>query len=1021
MAAPGAAGNAAYAAPDTAPDTHNDAGSAASAASAASSLSATQMDSAGPATTGGHSSGGSAAEVPEPVCAACHAPIGDLRITSAMGREWHSDCFRCVARLAERRCRPSRLSVRDDSAVARAAGCVALRRAHGARRTRRCRTRGRCVICEQPIVSYFFEHDGRPYCQRDYDAMTGHRCAGCGGIINGPVMAAHENLYHSECFTCQRCQRLLGVGEQFALLNSQLYCDTCAEHLKAGADADAEAPLRPSSPLGSPRGSVPFYPVRVAFIPMHGWRSPETVRLRSRAHDADPSPTRASTTDTVNSDSLVGSAAPLALAPSSSLGLPRGRSSSMELTPSAMPNRGSSGVADRAAEPKMRANSADATFIASCGARFADPSDATAPTRTEQPPDPDDDQAAGSASLKHTKSLAELSIAFKRASQRFIHFFWPTEWPHFRRRHGASLAADMPLDRDGTSADLRSNCTADAADAVAVAPAGAADSAASATTAPSAMIVPPATAAAQPLSPMPLPPFAGGRPQPTGVDSAHAASPSPHHYHPQQQLPWQQAVPLPPSPLQPASQPPSVRPDAPSVQARSQQPQPRVAGPASVATAPVARSTATGDSTADTASRSDAHRVPQRPARGSGVQPPVQPRAANRHVGTHGVLAQKHGYVDESAIGRSMDNLSQAFRATSAIAGDTVVRGNMRSVDDSARPLEQPEPPSGDEVIYGPAKLMPRKLSVRIFRMADLEIGECIGRGFFGCVYRVRHKATGAEMVLKELLRYDKESRVSFLKEVSILKTLHHPNILQFIGVFVKDNQLNLVTEYISGGTLRKVIKHKEIYPMPWPQRLQMAHHIARGMAYLHYKHMIHRDLKSKNCLVRADMSIVVADFGLARSVVAAGERLTIAGSPYWMAPEMLRCVPARRPLRLFDAPCLRRLTGRRRRGEDYGPMVDVFSYGIVLCEIISRLKADPDELPRTHQVRTIGRSARVCACVMARPGRRGPLHSSASTRRPSVHCRIAGSARRTLCSLPWTARCCRRISDRPSTRSRSG
>eukprot|EP01137_Pigoraptor_chileana_P003605 Opistho-2@43984 len=231
---------------------------------------------------------------------------------------------------------------------------------------------------------------------------------------------------------------------------------------------------------------------------------------------------------------------------------------------------------------------------------------------------------------------------------------------------------------------------------------------------------------------------------------------------------------------------------------------------------------------------------------------------------------------------------------------------------------------SGDEDLVSSPPQMHRRLSSRIFRLADLEVGERIGKGFYGEVFKVTHKHTGAVMVLKELKSYDKEARVSFLKEVSLLKTLLHPNILEFIGVFVKDRKLHLITEFIEGGTLRKLIKNPAV-DLPWSLRIRFAHDIARGMVYLHAMRVIHRDLKSKNCLVRSNMSIVVADFGLARSVSDRAQRMTVAGSPYWMAPEMLR-------------------------GEEYDAKIDVFSYGIVLCEIIGRMKADPDEMPRTSE-----------------------------------------------------------------------
>ncbi|KAG0714818.1 LIM domain kinase 1 [Chionoecetes opilio] len=159
----------------------------------------------------------------------------------------------------------------------------------------------------------------------------------------------------------------------------------------------------------------------------------------------------------------------------------------------------------------------------------------------------------------------------------------------------------------------------------------------------------------------------------------------------------------------------------------------------------------------------------------------------------------------------------------------------------------------------------------------------------------------------------------------------------EFIGVLYKDKKLHLVTEFISGGTLKEII-HDQEEALPWDQRISFAKDIASGMAYLHNCDIIHRDLNSNNCLVREDKSVVVADFGLARIMPqnnwtaerkkygkkhARKKRYTVVGNPYWMAPEMMK-------------------------GNKYDEKVDIFSFGIILCEIIGRVEADPDYMPRS-------------------------------------------------------------------------
>ncbi|XP_055736884.1 LIM domain kinase 1-like isoform X3 [Salvelinus fontinalis] len=225
----------------------------------------------------------------------------------------------------------------------------------------------------------------------------------------------------------------------------------------------------------------------------------------------------------------------------------------------------------------------------------------------------------------------------------------------------------------------------------------------------------------------------------------------------------------------------------------------------------------------------------------------------------------------------------------------------------------------------------------RIFRPSDLIHGEVLGKGCFGQAIKVTHRETGEVMVMKELIRFDDETQMTFLKEVKVMRCLEHPNVLKFIGVLYKDKRLNFIAEYIKGGTLREIIKKMDTN-YPWNQRVSFAKDIAAGMSYLHSMNIIHRDLNSYNCLVRENNSVVVADFGLARLMVEdkiqdksllqkkpdRRKRYTVVGNPYWMAPEMIH-------------------------GKSYDEKVDIFSFGIMLCEIIGRVNADPDYLPRAH------------------------------------------------------------------------
>ncbi|XP_027078515.1 mitogen-activated protein kinase kinase kinase 3-like [Coffea arabica] len=169
--------------------------------------------------------------------------------------------------------------------------------------------------------------------------------------------------------------------------------------------------------------------------------------------------------------------------------------------------------------------------------------------------------------------------------------------------------------------------------------------------------------------------------------------------------------------------------------------------------------------------------------------------------------------------------------------------------------------------------------------------GRLLGRGTFGHVYVGFNSENGQMCAIKEVrVVADDQSSKECLKqlnqEIMLLSQLSHPNIVQYIGSELGEETLSVYLEYVSGGSIHKLLQ--EYGPFREPVIQNYVRQILSGLAYLHGRNTVHRDIKGANILVDPNGDVKLADFGMAKHITSASSMLSFKGSPYWMAPEVV-------------------------------------------------------------------------------------------------------------------------------------
>ncbi|GAB9475504.1 Ste/ste20/mst protein kinase [Globisporangium polare] len=199
------------------------------------------------------------------------------------------------------------------------------------------------------------------------------------------------------------------------------------------------------------------------------------------------------------------------------------------------------------------------------------------------------------------------------------------------------------------------------------------------------------------------------------------------------------------------------------------------------------------------------------------------------------------------------------------------------------------------------------------------------GAGAFGRVFRAYYKSDPSKLAALKVIPVALEAGQrgedieNVRKEIQFLRECDHPNVVAFYGAYYKDGALWVAMEYCGGGSVGDVSRTRRLEESEIACIMRGA---LQGLAYLHSKKKIHRDIKGGNILLTTSGQVKIADFGVSAQLRdTMSRRGTFVGTPYWMSPEMIQ-------------------------DSDYDYKSDIWSLGITAIELADQKPPLFDEHP---------------------------------------------------------------------------
>jgi protein-serine/threonine kinase len=186
---------------------------------------------------------------------------------------------------------------------------------------------------------------------------------------------------------------------------------------------------------------------------------------------------------------------------------------------------------------------------------------------------------------------------------------------------------------------------------------------------------------------------------------------------------------------------------------------------------------------------------------------------------------------------------------------------------------------------------------------------EKAGQGASGTVYLAKNRR-GVKVAIKQMDLNSQPRKELIVNEILVMKDSQHKNIVNFLEAYLNNSELWVVMEYMEGGSLTDVIENNP-NQLEEDQIALICQETTKGLKFLHNKKIIHRDIKSDNVLLDLRGNVKITDFGFCAKLTAQKtKRATMVGTPYWMAPEVVKT-------------------------KEYDEKVDVWSLGIMTIEMI--------------------------------------------------------------------------------------